>query len=120
MSRKVTVEARDAFMYGRKYANGNTQVVIEGEDIVLKLHGHPIASRRLYRGDVLQISMCGWPTVTTRDRINALLPNGVGISQVKGVQKWRGRNLWTHVNNHDIDEYATYKINTNNNTIQEL
>lgn len=80
--RKVTKLAENAFNKGLEFKQGNTQVIVAGEDVQLFLHGNLIASRRLYRGTV-QFSLCGWPSVTTRERLKAA---GIDIHQKDGVQ----------------------------------
>lgn len=72
---------------GNTHTDGNT----------LFLHGNAIA-RHTERG--LEITMAGWETVTTRERLNGLA--GVSVSQSKGEQylnghKWANPNIWTNL-----------------------
>ena len=64
--RKVTNLTAGAFFRGYACSNGNT--VCTGNDLFL--HGNLIAQRRP-DGSVVA-SLAGWPTVTTRDRLNGL------------------------------------------------
>lgn len=85
MSRKITKESVDAFLAGRPFHKGNMSVdIIDREKlVVLKLHGNPIARRDLTTGK-LEITNAGWPTVTTRERLNGL--PGVSVWQRNHVQ----------------------------------
>lgn len=85
MSRKITKESVEAFLAGRKFNKGNMSVDLAEHDklVVLKLHGNPIARRDLATGK-LEITNAGWPTVTTRERLNGL--PGVRVWQAKHVQ----------------------------------
>tara|TARA_R110000764_G_scaffold212847_1_gene299214 strand:+ start:230 stop:547 length:318 start_codon:yes stop_codon:yes gene_type:complete len=65
--RKVTRETVKAFLNGKTKSMGNT--VSTGN--ALLLHGHEIATR--HDDGKISISMCGWGTVTTRERLNGLL-----------------------------------------------
>ena len=64
--RKVTEQITEAFLNGRKLTVGNSMT--DGNSIFL--HGNKIAWRD--EGE-LYISMCGWGTPTTRERLNGLL-----------------------------------------------
>lgn len=57
------------------------------------LHGHPIVN--LYR-DRVTFTLAGWPTVTTRDRVNQFLPAGTGVYQHKNVQYHDGEQISDH------------------------
>lgn len=63
--RKLEREVIGAFLERRSRKVGNTST----DGHVLYLHGNPIA-RRILTG--FQVSLAGWPTATTRSRINAL------------------------------------------------
>lgn len=54
-----------------KRLSKNTDLTKEHDCIVLELHGHPIV---IYRPDSITISSCGWPTVTTKRRLNQCSP----------------------------------------------
>ena len=87
--RKITRLAARAFIEGREFHRDNTSVVIAqtgyGDVKRLLLHGNIIAIQDLFsntrnpskslkrtKGN-LQITLAGWPTVTTRERLNGLL-----------------------------------------------
>jgi len=87
--RKITRLAARAFIEGRRFHRDNTSVVIAqtgyGDVKRLLLHGNNIAIQDLFsntrnpstslmrtKGN-LQITLAGWPTVTTRERLNGLL-----------------------------------------------
>ena len=63
--RKVTQLISTAFKNNQKLSISNTMT--DGQSVFL--HGHRIAWKDEGK---LQISMCGWPTVTTRERINGV------------------------------------------------
>tara|TARA_Y100001937_G_scaffold11953_1_gene14965 strand:+ start:3061 stop:3405 length:345 start_codon:yes stop_codon:yes gene_type:complete len=75
--RKITQDAARAFKQGKKFSRDNTRVEVKkdlrfADDNVtqLYLHGHCIAEQTV---NSLHISLCGWPTMTTRERLNGLL-----------------------------------------------
>ena len=87
--RKITRLAARAFIEGRSFNRANTSVVIAqtgyGDVKRLLLHGNIIAIQDLFsntrdpsksltrtKGN-LQITLAGWPTATTRERLNGLL-----------------------------------------------
>ena len=81
--RKVTRETVKAFLNGERKQIGNTKTDGQG----LYLHDNKIAWRAS-DGDI-QINMCGWGTVTTRERLNGLLNligSDLGISQRNHAQ----------------------------------
>ena len=73
--------------------NGNTRVhaIIGGHEV--QLHGNIIAHVDASRGSV-RFTMAGWPTRTTRSRINALLsefcPLNFYVYQRHGKQHFHG------------------------------
>ena len=73
--RQVTRDASRAFINGTKFKRDNTQVIVRNNgDVALLLHGNPIAIREQGRplGETV-LSLCGWNTPTTRERLNGLL-----------------------------------------------
>lgn len=95
--RKVTQQVVSAFLAGKEARVGNTST--NGD--VLSLHGNPIASKLNHGtrldGELL-ITLAGWNTPTTRDRLNAL--PGVSVTTKKGQaylngQPWDGS--WARV-----------------------
>lgn len=94
--RKITRDAVDAFYGGYNYKNSNTEVIHEGTATVYLLHNNGIA-RRI--NDKIAISLAGWNTNTTRERLNGL--RGVKVTTKKGQaylngEKWDGE--WITVN----------------------
>tara|TARA_B100001123_G_C15065093_1_gene929217 strand:+ start:344 stop:745 length:402 start_codon:yes stop_codon:yes gene_type:complete len=71
--RKIAQDAARAFRNDRKFTRDNTQVrttkTIAGPMTELILHGHVIARRR---NGQLFVTLAGWPTPTTKSRLNAL------------------------------------------------
>lgn len=91
MSTKISVDAAFAFENGKNFSRGNTRVCknpFGGWDMYL--HGNLIAST--YKGK-LSIQTRGFPTQTTKARLNAL--KGVHIVQENfqwflNGKKWNG------------------------------
>lgn len=78
--RKVTEQIAEAFKNYQKCTIGNTMT--DGQSVWL--HGNRIAWRDPESFGGVMVSMCGWPTVTTRERINGILSTlgaEVGIAQ---------------------------------------
>ena len=91
--RKITQQAVDAFENGYTYKNSNTEVTADG----YFLHGHKIAEyNSIFKNDgnrSINITLAGWNTNTTRERLNGL--QGVRVSTKLGQaylngQKWDG------------------------------
>tara|TARA_B100002019_G_scaffold185723_1_gene160404 strand:- start:87 stop:413 length:327 start_codon:yes stop_codon:yes gene_type:complete len=74
--RKISKEASEAFWGDRNFKKSNTEVAVFETDVFFYLHGHLIARRSRVFGDTLGINHCGWPTVTTKERLNAILNVG--------------------------------------------
>ena len=99
MSRQITNDAVAAFMKGKPFSRGNTTVTNDGDLVVLSLHGNAIA-RHSNEPASMSITLAGWPTPTTRERLNGI--PGVHVWQKDGKQylnntlsTWRGN--WTNV-----------------------
>lgn len=91
--RKISKEAVNAFMKAEKFNSSNTKVEVLPNVTILKLHGNAIAYRYNNPERTLSITNCGWPTNTTKERLNAI--DGVHIVQYKGVwylngKEWNG------------------------------
>jgi hypothetical protein len=89
--RKITSKITEAFLAGRTLRSGNDAT----DGTTLSLHGNVIARRA---GDTLHITHAGWPTNTTKERLNGL--PGVSIHQKAGQwylngQPWDGS--WTQI-----------------------
>ena len=65
--RKISKQIAQAFNQGKTKSIGNTST--NGHQVFL--HGNLIAWRS--PGNTLELTLAGWPTVTTRERLNAIL-----------------------------------------------
>lgn len=66
----------------------NTKARMGGEDsevIVIELHGHPIVA--LWKDGTVDITLAGYGTVTTRERVNQFLPRNLRVVQRDYQQK---------------------------------
>lgn len=95
MARTITIEAIRAFENGRNYCKSNTMV----KNDALYLWGNKIAYKE---NNKLFISLCGYNTVTTRERLNGL--TGVRV---------QSRNFTPYINDVEVSSYGTYQINGN-------
>lgn len=88
--RKISLLAGRAFSHFKNFNRDNTTVCKAADGTMeLWLHGHLIAKRS--STGALLVSLCGWPTPTTRERLNGLLDTlgyrpGYGLYQSKHVQ----------------------------------
>jgi len=94
--RNITADAAIAFINNKPFSKSNTQVVVDDNEVSMLLHGNKIAwcnrkssipletkscklkyvsgtSDEITRPKSLRFDLCGWHTVTTRERINGLL-----------------------------------------------
>mgnify|MGYP003645007467 CR=1 FL=1 len=94
--RKITEESVKAFLNAKKFNKQNMSVEVLPNVTILKLHGNEIAYQYNDPQKTLSITNCGWFTVTTKERLNAL-PN-VNINQknfvwfLNGVE-WDGNKI---------------------------
>jgi hypothetical protein len=72
--RKISIDGASALLNGKRFTRNNTKVL----DGVMELYGHKIAWIR--QGKII-ISNAGWETVTTKDRLNAIL-SGLGLGRI--------------------------------------
>ena len=93
MTRQITFEACQAFESGRKFCKSNTTVTSDGK---MYLFGNKIAE---YVDGKLRVSLCGWNSITTRERLNGL--TDVSICT---------RNYQPYLNGEPISSYATYEV----------
>ena len=118
--RKITYDAARAFIEGQNFCRGNTSVnLIRGlrglrsPDRQLHLHGNMIADYWYgIENKGLYITLAGWPTVTTRERINGLLTElgrPEGIWQRNHEQYYGTHYEWCRT----IDSYELIKVPTN-------
>ena len=93
MTRQITNMACSAFESGRTFSQSNTVVTADGR---MYLHGNKIAE---YVNGKLQVSMCGWGSRTTQERLNGLR----GVSLTRKNWEW-------YLNGEPISTYATYEV----------
>lgn len=89
--RKIEMQACYAFSHALKFKSGNTETRVANGFSQLLLHGSVIAQQNLVDG-ALAITLAGYPTRTTRSRLNALLAHlgyTHGIGQRMGTP-WIG------------------------------
>lgn len=82
--RKIEFQMVQAVTNGKDFVKANTKVTHANDRAYVYLHGHNIAQ---VFDDYLLINDCGWQTVTTKSRLNALLRQltDAGISQNRHV-----------------------------------
>ena len=93
--RKIEAQMNAAIAGRRNWSKDNTRVEVDKNgDTYVYLHGHNIA-RIANNGDI-QLSSCGWETVTTKSRLNAILEcfvHIIGIYQRDWVWYIQGRDF---------------------------
>ncbi len=103
MSRKISAAAAQAFVSGYCMTErNNTRVEIGMNGTELRLHGNLIAWHEP-NGSV-RASLCGWGTITTRDRLNALcraLHQSSWFYQCDGEQ---------YCNGYRVDEWESVEL----------
>ena len=96
--RKITETIANAFSQGTNKTQGNTEVL----DGNVYLHDNKIVKRD---GDGLYMSLAGWNTATTRERVN-------GIAQVLGLSaSFTQKAFEPYLNGKLIDDNQWYKVN---------
>ena len=84
-----------SFLEGKPRQVRNDSCTVTDSGIVqLRLHGNIIAQK--FINGVIYGTLAGWPTVTTRDRLNALctaIHIGRGFSQMNHVQYYGGEEI---------------------------
>ena len=88
--RKTTKAVVTAFLAGERAAASNTAT----DGTKLTLHGNTIAWKA--GGGVITMTMAGYATVTTRERLNGVCQLAIGkrpFSQKRGVQIFNGRGI---------------------------
>jgi hypothetical protein len=91
--RQVTQQAASVFIAVQPFASGNTCVTVDKDHprVGMYLHGNLIAEKTVNgtRG-----TLAGWPTPTTRERLNGLLTalgvEGSGFYQLEHEQYYDG------------------------------
>jgi len=89
--KKITEQTVNAFYNAKPFKKQNMEVEVLPNVTIMKLHGNSIAWLYNDPEKTLSISDAGWPTVTTKERLNAL--NGVDIYQ-KNYQWYLNREKW--------------------------
>lgn len=98
----------------------NTVVTNEGEETVVRLHGNAIA-RHFHSSGVVVVSLAGWPTLTTRSRVNAICdtlepypsPHRLSFYQSKHVAHvMRGNHDDGRASYTEADSHEWYKAGT--------
>tara|TARA_R100001460_G_scaffold105282_1_gene151775 strand:- start:362 stop:685 length:324 start_codon:yes stop_codon:yes gene_type:complete len=94
--RKITKDSINAFMNAKTFKKQNMEVEVLPNVTILYLHNNAIAYRYNDPEQTLTITNCGWATVTTKERLNAL-PN-VSIQQKNFVwylngKEWDGSKI---------------------------
>ena len=84
--RKINKEAVEAFLKGYNFKSSNTEVNVTSHNVGYYLHDNLIA---LKSGDKIEVSLAGWNTNTTRERLNGI--PGVSIHTVRGVPTLNGK-----------------------------
>ena len=113
--KKITYDAARAFIEGRNFSRGNTCVICTKfcNERSLRLHGNEIATyswannpTEASYGDMssyLLITLAGWPTVTTRERLNGLLTE---LGKREGV--WQHKHE-QHYGTHEANRIVSSK-----------
>ena len=99
--RQETQKIMSAFLRGQKASAARTNT--DGRSVWL--HGNKIAQRS--EGDFVDFSLAGWPTVTTRERINGML-NVFGYSDFSIGQKHTMQ--WLFHNGKKIRSVGEYEV----------
>lgn len=88
--RKVTKTVAAAFLAGKPATAANTKT----DGRTLTLHGHAIAWRD--ESGIITLTLAGWPTPTTRERLNGVCQLAIGrrpFGQENYVQTFNGRAI---------------------------
>lgn len=113
--RKITQEARYALQGGSAMHKSNTRV----ENGSMFLHGHEIVKG--YGTPDYTISLCGWNTNTTRERLNGLdgvsVTTKIGQAYLNGY-KWDGAHVNPHMFKGNISDTDTEKRNKKRKAIK--
>ena len=88
MSRQITDEIIRAFLNGENKKISNSEVKADCKGVRMYLFGNLIAERV---GNRIRITMAGYPTNTTRERLNGI--PGVSLRQEKGIQYLNGKEI---------------------------
>lgn len=122
--RQITSDAARAFKDARSFSRSNTQVVVnrfipEKPVVEMYLHGNLIA-RQETGSSILQISHCGWETVTTKERLNGIIPRAMCIFQKNWEWYIRGSDGVPHKWSNVVRFTNYVYINTLDATIKRV
>ena len=96
--RKITEQIAHAFKQGKRKSNGNTRT----NGNMVFLHTNIIAER--YENGAIYMSLAGWNTVTTRERLN-------GIAAILGLKaRFTQKNFEPYFNGELIDAHDWIKV----------
>ena len=70
--RQISIDSARAFLNGDKFNRDNTKVSVHNGYAFMYLFGNWIARKNLKNGNI-NINNCGYATVTTKDRLNAII-----------------------------------------------
>lgn len=87
MSRIITRNAVYAFESKRRFKKSNTEVRLVNGQPEMYLFGNKVAWMQNGR---IHFTLCGWNTVTTRERLSALVGK---ITTKRGVPYWNGQEI---------------------------
>jgi len=112
--RQITSDAIEAFENFKNFKRSNTSVCVTKRNgvpvrAILLLHGHEIADKRRSK---LKITLAGWNTRTTRERLNGI--SGVQIISRKGQAFIKDGNTFKSIEDYEtivFDENRRIRIN---------
>ena len=106
MARQITKESVRAFLNDQKFSKSNTTVTKTDGVTSLVLFGNRIA----YKNDgKLFVTMCGYNTVTTRERLNGIPCLSITL-----------KNFTPYINGVEVSSYKTYEIGSNGEVVEVL
>jgi len=70
--RKITQDAGIAFARGETFLRGNTSVKVDGTSTRMYLFGNLIAERSAHEPERLMVTLAGWDTAVTRERMDGV------------------------------------------------
>jgi hypothetical protein len=99
--RQVTANAVNAFLNHNASSHGNTAVVNYPDRTELQLHGNTIAK---LCGNTLYITFAGYPTKTTKERLN-------GLFNIRyGTRPFYVKQHVLHYDDNPIDDDTWYRV----------
>jgi hypothetical protein len=124
MARQISIDAAHAFWETRDFKRSNTEVIVTIAEVQLWLFGNRIATRYRSMGrraDRLDISMCGYGTPTTRERLTTLMQTGLGANLFGGsVYQHKHEQvlcLWGKTIEMGVDPNMTVRLHHSDETI---